>query len=58
MINNEDPLINAIGKTWQNYFIFNLSLIPLEEYEEITFMKFEEKDTFCERTYLNKFNKI
>jgi len=55
---DEDLFINAIEKTWKNYPIFNLSLTPLEGYEEITFMKFEEIDTFCDCTYVNKFNKI
>lgn len=55
---DEDLLINAIEKTWKNYPIFNLSLIPLEGYEEITFMKFEEINNFCDCTHVNKFNKI
>lgn len=42
----------------ENKPIFNLYLIPIEGYEEITFMKFEEKDTFCDCIYVNKFNKI
>ncbi len=55
---DEDLLINAIAKTWKNYPIFNLSLTPLEGYEEITFMKFEDINTFCDCTHINKFNKI
>ena len=55
---DEDLLINAIEKTWKNYPIFNLSLTPLEGYEEIIFMKYEEIDTFCDCINVNKFNKI